>query len=33
MYLSFWMVLYMLLPLVGLASFAFLMNRPVERRR
>jgi hypothetical protein len=34
MYLSFWMVLFMLLPLAGLATFAFLMNRsPVERRR
>jgi hypothetical protein len=27
MVLSFWMVSFMLLPLVGLGTFAFLMNR------
>ena len=33
MVLSFWMVMFMLLPLAGLAGFACLMNRPMGRHR
>ena len=33
MILSFWMALFFLLPLVGLATFACVMHRPLGRRR
>ena len=33
MILSFWMIAFMLLPLVGLGTFAFLMNREEHHHR
>jgi hypothetical protein len=33
MLFSFWMVMFLLLPLAGLALFACLMHRPIERHR
>jgi hypothetical protein len=33
MFLSFWMVMFMLLPTVGLGAFVWLMNRQQEHHR
>jgi hypothetical protein len=33
MVLSFWMVMFMAMPLAGFAAFFWLLNRPLGRRR